>query len=307
MFLLVLVGCDSDHNVKRIGIVLPIEHQALREIVHGFETTLAATYKQPLKFKVANAQGDINTERAIIEQMRDENYDLIVPIATSTAQMTAAIVNKQPIVALAADYPEQDRKARQPCNIAVVDDEIGKAQIIAFIHQIYPSLKTLTLVYSTSDKIFPEVEQVKKAAAQSGITLHSFMVQNLSDLYSAGQAIPENTQAIFILKDSLIASGINTLIQVANARHIPLITSDDGTVRSGAGFALGVHEEQIGAEGGKLAAQILAGTSPGQLPIVKMTKPTVFINSDALLQEKQDQLQIKRVAQHLNYPIEFLR
>ena len=136
-------------------------------------------------------------------------------------------------------------------NLVIVNDEIDKAESIAFIHKIYPHLKSITLVHSASNKIFSEVKQVENASIQHHITVHRLMIQNLADLYSTSLAIPSDTQAIFILKDSPIASGIETLVRVAKERKIPLITSDEGTVKKGAGFAIGVHEKDIGIEGAK--------------------------------------------------------
>lgn len=320
LFLLIaslfLTSCDQQHHsnektpqslsAKRVAIVLPIEHRALREIVRGFETTLVAYYQKPLIFKVLNAQNDINLQRAIITQIRDDSYDMIVPIATSTTQMTAALVKQQPIVGLATEYGEHERAARHPCNIAIVNDEINKEQIIAFIHAVYPNLHKITLVHSAADKVFTEAQQIKVIASHYGITVQQIMVQNLTDLYSGTQSLAPDTEAILILKDSLIASGIITLIQAADKRKLPLITADDGTIVEGAGFALGVHEQQIGAEGGKLAAQILNGASACQLPIVSMTKPTVFINRTALIQEGQNLQQITNAAKKLDYPVEIL-
>lgn len=298
-----LNGCKQKHNVKRIGIVLPIEHQALNEIVAGFTSTLQTLYPHPLEFKIANAQGDMNTQRAIIEQMRDADYAMIVPIGTSTTQMTASLVEQKPVVALAAVYSEQERHVRKSCNVAIVDDEISNVQVMDFIHHVYPNLRTLALVHSAGDKIFPEVAETKLAAKNDNIEVHSFMVTNLAELYTIGQALPSSTQAIFILKDNMIASGIDTLISIAKVRHIPLITSDEATVEKGAAFAIGVHEKQIGEEGAKLATQILQGKSACQLASVKMTHPTVFINQTALPEKSSEQQTIKNVAAQLHLPI----
>jgi len=302
-----LTGCEQNKNVKRIGIVLPIEHQALNEIANGFITTLQKLYHQPLEFKVVNAQGDMNMQRAIIEQMRDSNYAMIVPVSTSVTQMAVALAGQKPIVALAALYTEQNRRAQKSCNVAVVDDEIDKSQVVAFMHKVYPDIKTLALVHSAGDKIFPEVAAVKAAAKLYGIDVHAFMVTNLSELYTVGHAFPDSTQAIFMLKDNMIASGIETLIAVAKTKKIPLITSDEATVAKGASFALGVHEKQIGSEGAKLAVQILQGKSACQLPIVQMTNPTVFINSTALGINNLEQQRIESIAAQLHFPVEIIK
>lgn len=298
-----MISCYAEkpqQNVKKIGIIIPIEHQALNEIVQGFQNTLRQLYKQPIKFKIGNAQGDPNLQHAIITQMRDANYDLIVPISTATTQMTASIVNTQPIVGLAVDT--NDRKN----NLAIVNDELDKKPGIAFIHKIYPQLQNITLVHSASNRIFSEIKQIENASKLCHIVLHRLMIQNLADLYSTSRAIPTNTQAILILKDNIVASGIVTLAQVAKERKIPLITSDEGTVKKGAGFAIGVRETDTGIEGAKLAAQILQGAVPGMLPVVKLTNSTVFVNIKALADEGQDVEKIKLVAKQLGYPLEII-
>lgn len=298
-FILTLCIINPCYAIK-VGIILPIEHQALKEISQGFQETLQQLYNKPIKFKIGNAQGDINLQRAIITQMRDADYDLIAPISTSVTQMAASIINSKPIVGLAVDM--NDKKN----NLAIVDDEIDNAKIMTFIQKVYPNIKNITLVHSATNKIFTQVEQIKNNSKNYHIDVHCLMIQSLADLYSTSQMIPITTQAIFVLKDNLVVSGIETLMSAAKERKIPLITSDEGTVQKGACFALGVHEKDIGIAGAKLAVQILRGAVPGMLATVKITQPTVFINSKALAAENQSIDKIKQAAKQLNYPVEII-
>ncbi|MDR1057384.1 MAG: hypothetical protein LBL17_02305 [Coxiellaceae bacterium] len=285
-------------HVKKIGVVIPIEHAAIREIARAFRKTLPQLVKQPIKFSIRNAQGDSNLQRAIISQMRDANYDLIVPISTTVTQMSMALTSFQPIIGLAADV------GTKQSNVVIVNDEIDKAISISFIHKIYPEVRKLIIVHSTSNKIFNEVKQVEKACKFHKIVVQRLMIQSLADLYSASQAMPTDIQAIFILKDNLVASGINTLVQVTKQRKIPLITSDEGTVKNGACFSLGVHEKSIGVEGAKLAAKILQGTTPNSLVNMKLTKPTVFVNLKSLAETGQSIKKIEQITRQLGYPLE---
>lgn len=299
-FILILCTINPCYAIK-VGIILPIEHQALKEISQGFQDTLLQLYKQPINFKIGNAQGDINLQRAIITQMRDANYDLIVPISTSVTQMTASLVKTKPVIGLAVDMSDKKN------NLVIVDDEIDNAKIITFIQKACPNIKNITLVYSATNKIFTQIEQIKSISKSYHINVHYLMVQSLVDLYSASQAIPESTQAIFILKDNLIVSGIETLVSMAKERKIPLITSDEGTIQKGAGFALGVHEKDIGIAGAKLAMQVLRGAIPGTLETVKLTQPTVFINLKSLTVTGQDIDKIKQAAKQLKYSVEIIK
>lgn len=299
-----LSGCHSSTNEKKIGIIVPIEHKAMHEIVSGFTETLRASTNSPLKFKVANAQGDMNIERAVIQQMKDEGYDLIVPIGTDATQMSGAMIKKQPIVSLAASFTQKEREQRKSCNIAVVHDEISSLQLLQFIHQAYPQLNRIALIHSASDKVFPDVDAAIGAGKQYGIAIKPMMVTTLNELYSTAKNIPSDTQGILVLKDSLIVSGISTLEITAEKRAIPLITSDQGSVQDGAGFALGVHEREIGIEGAKLAASVLSGKSPCSLPMTDMTTLTVFVNKASLAKQKQSLDGIQSAAKKLNYTIE---
>ena len=289
-------------SVPKIGIVLPLEHPAMQEIVDGFELGLKANYPHPVSIHVENAQNDLNLQRAIISQFRDQHDDLIVPIGTSTTQMTAMIAKQQSIVALAADDTSLEAERNAASHVAMVHDEINSLQALSFLHQAYPALTRITLIHSASDKIFPEVQQAILDGKKEGIEVKPIMVTTLPDLYAALKNLPKDTQAIFILKDGLMASGATNIAQEAMVRHILFMASDQDSVKAGAHFALGVYERQIGEEGGRLVAEILSGQSPGSLPIVHMTKLTVFVNQHSFQAIDQAISPIVSAAATSHYP-----
>lgn len=292
---------------KKIGIIIPMAHQAMTEITNGFESTLKNQYSGPIEFKIANVQGDTNLEYATILTLRDQDYDIIVPIGSNATVMTTTLIKNKPIVSLASDLADSERKKLKNCNVAVVHDEVSNEQVLRFIHQVYPTIKNIVLFHSATDKVFPEVADAKKVAAKFNIVITPIMAATLPDLQSLSQNLPAHTQAIFILKDSPIVSGIAQLVKVAEKNHIPLITSDDGSVQNGAGFALGVHEDQIGIEGARLALQILQGKNACDLPITEMNKLTVFLNPKAMSSFNAEINPVKMVAKKMGYPIEEMK
>lgn len=302
----ILSACHSSQNTKKIGIIVPLQHKALDEIVAGFTEKLKSQIDYPLEFKIANAQNDINMQRAIIQQMKDENYALIVPVSSVTTQMTLAMIQDKPIISIASSYSKQERKERNPCNVAIVHDDISPEKIITFIHHAYPKLSHLTLIHSASEKIFPDVKLALVAGKNLGIEIKPMMVPALSDLYSIANALPQNTQGILVLRDNMIVSGIGTLAISAAQRQIPLITSDQGSVQEGGAFSLGVHEREIGIKGATLAASVLSGKKICSLPILEMTELTVFVNKDALIKENQNINDIQQTAKKLHYKTEII-
>jgi len=304
---LLLFGCDHNNQAEtRIAIIEPIQHAAMDEIVAGFKQVFAEKYHKPVKIYVENAQADSNLERAIIQKVRDGNYSMIVPIGVDATQMSVSMIQDIPIISLASNFSEQDRKKLKSCNIVAVHDEISSAKMLDFIHQLYPNIKNIVLIHSTSNKIFSEVQATIVAGKKYNIVIKPMMATSLAELYSIGQSIPAKTQAILILKDSLIVSGIRTLSQIAEQQQIPLITEDQGSVKDGAGFALSVHERAIGEAGAELALKVLSGLSVCKLPMHSMEKLTIFVNQGALKKSGQNIIAIKKISEKLGYPVESL-
>ncbi len=290
-----------------IGIIEPLQHKAMDEIISGFKQSFAANYKGAVTIKIENAQNDINLQRAIIQKMKNANYDMLVPIAVGPTQMTLSMVQNKPVVSLASDFSATDRSKLKGCNVVAVHDEISAVQTLNFIHQAYPKVNNILLIHSSADKVLPDVQKTKDVAKQYGITVNNAMISNLSELNNTTlQSIRANTQLILVLKDSLVVSGIPSLVKIASDKKLPLVTSDQGSVQDGAMLALGVHEKQIGIEGGILAAAVLNGKNICQMPMVNMTKLTVFVNKNSLKLSGQDLAPITSAATKSGYPVEYV-
>ncbi|MBA3661468.1 MAG: ABC transporter substrate-binding protein [Gammaproteobacteria bacterium] len=301
---ILISGCEQSSSQKQIGIVMPIAHESLDQIVAGFVDALKKQYPQA-HFKIANAQGDLNIQRAILQQMKNERYDLIVPVTTSPTQMAAAMIPHVPIIGLAAVYTEADRQKKKICNINIVHDEIPVKTMLHFIHTTYPELKQMTLLYTPSDKIFDDAKKMVIEGKNLGMTITPLMIPSLQELYGATQSL-KNPQAILVLKDPLLVSGIATIVQAAHKRGIPLITSDEGSVKDGADFALGVREQAIGMEGAAMATKVLSGTSICTMPMVDMKHFLVFVNKKSFPKNNLDIQSLETIAKKFHYPVRYL-
>lgn len=286
-----------------IGILVPIELPAMKQIVSGFETTITKESKVPVIFLVKNAQGDINIQRSILQEFNTNAIAMVAPIGTDAAQMTMAIIRNKPIIGIAADNLKEQAKKANNANVTGVNSHVSPAKRLAFIHDALPTLKKLTLVYSADDRIFSQVQQIEQAAQKNHIQIQKLMVSQLSDLYTLSKNIALNSQAIFILKDELIVSGINTLAQQAQQKKIPVIASDDGSVAKGAAFALGVSEYQTGVDAAKIALQIIHGKNAGEIPVHMMTHYFVFINTAAAKAQNVDTAVITAAAKKAGYEV----
>lgn len=295
---------NAKQKTYTIGLVMPMDHVALRDLVAGFKESLATN--KAIEVEVQNAQGDLNIQRSIIQKFIHQKVDIIAPIGTTATQMTAALTQQIPIVSLAARYqaPKKSSANHDPTltpKVTGVLDEIPVEKSLGLLNQVIPQLKKITLVHSSSEKIFPEIEEVTQYAAKKGFVVQKLMIQSLPDLYTAHHLIAKDTQAIFVLKDHLVVSGIQTLANQAKALKIPIMTSDEGSVKGNAAFALGVSEKSIGIEGAKLAIKVLSGESTSDLSIEIIKKLSVFYNADACLEQGLDIKNLQEKTRELGY------
>lgn len=259
-------------NHKNIGIIVPLEHEAMTQIVNGIKESLQ---DQNVKITVKNAYGDPNILLTIIKQMQQQ--DILMPIGSSTSLMTISHIKNKPIVCVAAAINNKNHPL-----VTGVNDEIS---IIKLVDKL-PSLYDITLLYSSSEKVAPAVKELKLYAEKNNIVLHKMMINNLTDLPLAVKNSPKNTQAFLILKDHLLASGINILKQEADNRSIPIIASDEGSVIDGATIAIGVQEKEIGVNSGLIAKDVLNGILPKNIPFKLMDSLMLFINSKSFSRQK---------------------
>ena len=262
----------NQKDTKIIGIVAPMTHSAMDSIHEG----VLEVSKQIKGCRVVykNAMGDLNTQRTIIKQFKSLNADIIMPIGTGAMLMSLKESKEAHIIGLAANVSDKDMGQ----NAINVLDEIPLEKHLAIISKVIPNLEKFTVIYSPAEKIYPEIERLKEIAQQRSLNIQFLQAEKLSDLYSISKAIDDSSQAIFILKDHLIVSGIEGIVKEAKKKSIAVFTSDEGSVASGACLALGVSEKDIGIAGGKLAKNILEGNSRQAKQNIAIENYKLFVN-----------------------------
>ncbi|MFY9433571.1 MAG: ABC transporter substrate-binding protein, partial [Thermacetogeniaceae bacterium] len=99
---------SSGESVKTIGIVQIIEHPSLNTIRESFINQLAEEgYRdgENIKIDYQNAQGDQTNLKTICQKFANNNYDLIVAIATPSAQAAAGETKEIPVLFAACTDP----------------------------------------------------------------------------------------------------------------------------------------------------------------------------------------------------------
>ncbi|QEY26432.1 ABC transporter substrate-binding protein [Neisseria zalophi] len=295
---LLLAACSPSENQsestaaaegsKRVAITTIVEHPALDSVREGvIEELKEKGFEEGknLTIDFQSAQGSTANAAQIAKKFAGDNPDVIVAIATPSAQSVVATTKTIPVVYAAVTDPVEAKLVpnmdASNTNVTGVSDELPLAPQIELMKKIVPTLKNVGYVYSPGEVNSTIVlEQLKSQLEPQGINLVAAPAQRSSDVLTAARSLNGKVDLIYTSLDNNVVSSYESMAKAASEMKIPLIASDTDSVKRGAVAALGVNYHDLGKKTGELAVQILNGAKAGEIPSAHME------NLDLLLSKK---------------------
>lgn len=274
-------------KVLQIGIAQIVDHPSLNALRDGFKEGLAAEgYAEGTQvvYEDRNAAGDQATLTSIASSFAAK--DLIVAIATPTAQAIAQAVPDKPIFFAGVTDPEGAKlvaSLEEPGgNVTGTSDFPPVAEQLKLITEIKPEAKVIGLLYSSAEtNSHIHAGMVKEAAPGLGLEVREATVANSSEVAQAAESL-KDVDAFFVGTDNTIVSAIESVVQVAELNKVPLIVSDPDSVVRGALAAYAVDYHAQGVQTGKMAAAMLkAGLTPADVPVERAKDLELSVNPAA--------------------------
>lgn len=292
LFTLFLTSCNkSDENQTSIAILMPITHPSFEQIEKGFKQTLESRAPGKYRFVTYNAQGNKTLMRSEIEEIAQKDYHLIFTMGTSASQMAQEVFEKKnlktPIVFTCVNDPVGfhivSSEQYPGKNVTGVKEMLRFEDELNALLQCKPNIHTLLLVYNPAEPgLHKDQKEIEYILQQRKIALQTVEVFQTNELLAKVSPFMSLADALLILKDNTVVSGLDVLVKLCNHHKIPLMASDLDSPDRGAAFGYGVHEINFGIEGANKALQILNnGTSPGSIPVTPVSEFTLRINSEA--------------------------
>ncbi len=281
--LLLLTSCGKSDEKKTIAILTPVSHPSLEHCEKGFIETIEKHSPGKYEFVTYNAQGNKTLLRSEVEEISKRNFDLVLTIGSSTTQMTTEVFSKKhiltPIVFTAVNITEKFAGD----NVTGVKEMLRFNEEIEALISYKPELSKVLLVYNPAEPgLQKDYEEIKQILEERNIVLQAVEVFQTNELKAKVSPFMENMDAIIILKDNTVVSGLEVLSKLCNEKQIPLMASDLDSPDRGAAFGFGVYEFDFGVEAAKKAIQILEDhVEPGSIPVTAVTNFTLRVNHEA--------------------------
>jgi putative ABC transport system substrate-binding protein len=272
---LALAACGSGQKTYTVGVVnvLPV----LDGTVQGFKEGMAELgYIEGKNVAYIHEEAILRDELdAVLQEMVEAEVDLILSVTTPAAQAAQRATEETdiPIVFVPVTDPVGaglvDSLKQPGGNITGITFGIQESRRLEWLVQIVPTIKEIYVPYNPNDPApVAALKTVSEVAPQLGVELITREVRNPEEVETAIKNIPEEADAIFLLPDSLIGSRTTDLVDVALERRLPTSGASADAVNQGNTLtSFGPTESSSGKQAARLAAQILRGVKPADLPV----------------------------------------
>lgn len=285
-------GCNtaakSPKDTLTVGLVQFIEHTSLDEIRTAFEDeleTLATEKNMTVTVDYKNAQGEINLIPTICRGFVQDEVDVIVAIATPSAQGALSVTTDVPIIFSAVTDPVGagllENFSVPEGNITGVSDAIDVESIFSLADELTPGIETYGLIYNKSeDNSVSVIQQVKEYLESQNIGYVEKTVGNSSEVQLVTKVLLEDCDGMFVPIDNTVASAMSVLAEEAKKMKVPVYTAADSLVQDGGLATVGVNYTELGKRTADMTLEVLQGAEISSLPVQVMEEGRPVVNED---------------------------
>jgi putative tryptophan/tyrosine transport system substrate-binding protein len=282
---------DKKEKMVKIGITQIVEHPSLDATREGFIAALKdAGYEEGknLKLDYQNAQGDMNNNASIAQKLVSDKNDLILAIATPSAQAVVQATKDIPILFSAITDPvsaELVQSLEKPGGNATGTSDTHPNAIkntIAAIKKFVPDAKKVGIIYNNGEpNSVINVKNAREAIKEAGLEAVETTISTSSEVKQAAESMVGRVDVLYIPKDNTVVAALESVIAVANDKDIPTFSGDGDSVKRGTFASYGFDYHDLGYTTGKMAVEILKGKKPSEVPVGFPENLELIVNKKA--------------------------
>lgn len=276
---------DTSKKSFQIGIAQYVSHPSLDASVAGFKKALEDA-NLDVSYDEQNAQGDQGTASSIAAKMAATKPDLVLAVATPTAQALAQAIVDIPLLFTSVTDPvaaELVDSAEKPgANVTGTSDMNPVAEQIGLVKRVKPDAKKVGVIYSSGEvNSEVQVKIAREAAKNEGLELSEKTITNSSEVIQAVKTLGD-VDAIYVPTDNMVVSALDSLLATAEENGILVVVGEADSVEKGGAITYGLDYEQLGYQTGEMAVKILTeGADPATTPVETQDQPQLVINPAA--------------------------
>lgn len=250
-----------------IAIIQHVDHPSLNEIRDTIVAELSELgLDDQIEIRFENANGDMSMLPTIMQNLVADGVDMLVPIATPTAQAAMAATSTTPIIFSAVSTPVEAGVVtafdQTTGNITGVSNAIPVEDIFELSKILTPDVKTFGFVYNSSEiNSVTGVNRAKEYCDANGYNYEEVAITSTAEIQQAVTSLIGEVDALFTPNDNMVASAMATYMQAAMSGNLPTYVGADSMVKDGALATVGIDYTVLGRQTAQMIARIYGGES----------------------------------------------
>ena len=279
-------GCGGSGDTYKVGICQLMVHDSLDQATQGFIDALTSEMESAGKKVEFDTQvaGEANLCTTVINTFTAKKVDLIMANATPALSAAANATTSIPVLGTSVtDYPSTFGGS-VPANVSGTSDAVPfdeQAKMMIDTLGLVPGDKVGVLYCTNESNSLIQYEAVKALFEAEGIVVEAYTFSETTELQALTTSMAGNVKAVYVPSDNTVAANDSIVGTICTEQNVPIYTSYGGAICYA---SLSISYYDLGAETGKMAAQILLeGKKPADIAVATLT-PTVVYNEELCAQ-----------------------
>ena len=280
---------DKKKDVFRIGISQFITHQSLDATREGFVDELARqgyVEGKNIEIDLQNAQGEQRNLKTISQQLA-ESSDVVLAIATPSAQSLANTTQTTPVIFSAVTDPVSaklvESREHPGGNVTGTSDQSSDAisTQINLIKKVLPKAKTIGILYTQSEpNSVVQKDQAKRLLEEKGFTVVEKTILDSNNVKAAAESLMAEVDMVFVPTDNIISSTMETVKQVSIKHKVPVFGGSTEMIAVGGLYNYGTNYEELGRQTARMLVRVLKGEKPENIAVELPEKLELHTNQE---------------------------
>ena len=280
---------DKKKDVFRIGISQFITHQSLDATREGFVDELAKQgYVEGgnIEIDFQNAQGEQRNLKTISQQLA-ESSDVVLAIATPSAQSLANTTQTTPVIFSAVTDPVSaklvESREHPGGNVTGTSDQSSDAisTQINLIKKVLPKAKTIGILYTQSEpNSVVQKDEAKRLLEEKGFTVVEKTILDSNNVKAAAESLMAEVDMVFVPTDNIISSTMETVKQVSIKHKVPVFGGSTEMIAVGGLYNYGTNYEELGRQTARMLIRVLKGEKPENIAVELPEKLELHTNQE---------------------------
>ena len=280
---------DKKKDVFRIGISQFITHQSLDATREGFVDELAKqgyVEGKNIEIDLQNAQGEQRNLKTISQQLA-ESSDVVLAIATPSAQSLANTTQTTPVIFSAVTDPVSaklvESREHPGGNVTGTSDQSSDAisTQINLIKKVLPKAKTIGILYTQSEpNSVVQKDEAKRLLEEKSFTVVEKTILDSNNVKAAAESLMAEVDMVFVPTDNIISSTMETVKQVSIKHKVPVFGGSTEMIAVGGLYNYGTNYEELGRQTARMLVRVLKGEKPENIAVELPEKLELHTNQE---------------------------